>query len=113
MLDDIPKSAIDIISENIELYRVLFQMKRESQIEIKLSELMAKNIQLVLKENNEVDDIPFRYFHSYVSGAMISIIKLWVLDEDRIPEDQLLESIAKLSLDGPISILINGNKNVR
>ncbi len=38
---------------------------------------------------------------------MISIIKYWVLDEDRMPPDELVNHIFKIIFNGPLRLMAN------
>lgn len=102
-----PEQVITVILNNIELYEVLFNMKRESRIEYKLSELIAESLTMILQGSVNVNGIPFRYFHSYYVGAAISSIKFWVLDPDRISKESFLEYIFTLMLTGPVHQLMS------
>lgn len=101
-----PHKVIQLILNNIELYEVLFSMKRQSKIEQKLSETIAFNLTNVLSDQKDINNIPFRYFHSFMSGAMISTIKFWVLDPDKIPEDEFIRHFYTLLYTGPFQQLV-------
>lgn len=106
-----PKNIINIILNNIELYEVLFAMNRKSSLEDKLSETIELNLQQVLIDHKEINGMPFSYFHSYIAGAVISTIKFWVLDENRISGDQLAKNIYNMAFEGPYKQLINEIKH--
>ncbi|MEN1895647.1 TetR/AcrR family transcriptional regulator C-terminal domain-containing protein [Staphylococcus nepalensis] len=111
LLNNVPQHVIKIILNNIELYEVLFSMKRQSTIEEKLSETVAQNLITVLHNETNINGIPFRYFHSFVSGAMISTIKFWVLDSERISEDNLACHLYTLMHTGPLQQLVSELSN--
>ena len=50
---------------------------------------------------------PFRYFHGFVAGAMIATIKLWVLDDNRMPPEQFIAMIFKLQVEGALKQVHN------
>lgn len=111
LLKAIPENVMQLILNNIELYEVIFKMKRRSALEDKISEAIANNLKLVLGGKSEIDNIPFRYFHAYVAGSMVSIIKLWVLDENRIPVEQHIENMFKIVYNGPLTLILNEVQN--
>lgn len=106
LVENIPKNIMNTILNNIELYEVLFKMKRVSTLETKMADVIANNLKMVLGENDHISNIPFRYFHAYVSGAMINIIKLWVLDEQRISADELTKTIFDVAYHGPLKLIL-------
>lgn len=112
LLNDVPQNVIKLISNNIELYEVLFSMKRQSSIEEKLSETIAKNLMTALHKEKNINGIPFNYFHGFVAGAIISTLKLWVLDSNRISEDQLTDHLYILMRTGPLQQLISELSNI-
>ena len=60
--------------------------------------------------DNEIEGIPEMYFHSYVSGATISIIRYWV-DTNRISVDELVTHIFKIIYYGPLRIMAEQRYN--
>ena len=48
------------------------------------------------------------YFHSYVTGATISIIKYWVQDDSRISVNDLTKHIF-IIYNGPLRIMIQNH----
>lgn len=110
-LDDlfsvVPQNIVEIILKNIELYEVLFSMKRKSAIEDKLSDTIAQNLIIILKKERNINNIPYRYFHCFVSGAIISTFKFWVLDPNRIPKEELIRSLYLLMYKGPLGQLLD------
>lgn len=111
LLNNAPKKVIKIILNNIELYEVLFSMKRQSTIEDKLSETVAQNFITVLHKEKNINGIPFRYFHSFVSGAIISTIKFWVLDTNKTSEEDLVHNLNTLMHTGPFQQLVSEVSN--
>lgn len=105
-----PRNALAIIQENLDLYQTLFRMNRQSGFEEKLSELMARNIKIVTNNSSTVNGVPYDYFHKYVYGAMISVIKHWVLDENRIEDEEFLNHMINIMLNGPMTYLLNEYK---
>lgn len=106
LLQGVPESVIQLISNNIEIYQVLFSMKRLSLIEDKLSEMITRNLMTILQKKSNINNIPFRYFHIFISGAMISTIKFWVLDPNRVSEDELGNLLYTLMRTGPLKQLV-------
>lgn len=106
IMNNVPNSIIKIILNNIELYEVLFNLKRQSRLEEKLSDTITQNLVTVLNNKTTINNIPFRYFHSYVSGAMITTLKFWVLDAERIPEDEIMNHLYTLMRTGPLEHLV-------
>lgn len=49
------------------------------------------------------------YFHSYVTGATISIIKYWVQDDSRISVNDLTKHIFNIIYNGPLRIMIQNH----
>lgn len=106
IVDSIPYDVMKVVLDNIELYQVLFNMKRESLIEEKLSDTIVQNLSTVLHSEKNINGIPFRYFHTYVAGALISTIKFWVLDKDRVSKEELAQYLHLLVEQGPIKQLV-------
>lgn len=59
--------------------------------------------------DHEIDGIPEMYFHSYVTGATISIIKYWVQDDSRISVNDLTKHIFNIIYNGPLRIMIQNH----
>ncbi|KTT85786.1 hypothetical protein RSA37_11155 [Mammaliicoccus sciuri] len=106
MINSVPNSIIKIVLNNIELYEVLFNLKRQSKLEEKLSDMITQNLLTVLNNQTTINHIPFMYFHSYVSGAIITTLKYWVLDSERIPEDEIMQHLYTLMRTGPLEQLV-------
>ncbi|WP_154838445.1 TetR/AcrR family transcriptional regulator [Staphylococcus sp. Marseille-Q1834] len=93
------------IADNMDFYHTILQLDRKSKLEDKIYFLIKENMQKYISVNNEIDGIPEMYFHSYVAGATISIIKYWVQDEHRISVDELTQHIFKIVYNGPLRIM--------
>ncbi|PNZ52142.1 TetR/AcrR family transcriptional regulator [Staphylococcus intermedius NCTC 11048] len=98
---EIPKAMLNMISEDIERYQVLLSSGRNLEIEQKIGDMIALNLKSLLPNPNEIDGIPFRYFHAFVLGSMWSLMRTWVMDEARLPIDAQVENIYKLMYEGP------------
>ncbi|MTV21395.1 TetR/AcrR family transcriptional regulator [Staphylococcus delphini] len=98
---EIPKAMLTMISEDIERYQVLLSSGRNHEIEQKIGDMMALNLKNLLPNPDEIEGIPFRYFHAFVLGSMWSLMRIWVLDEERLPIDAQVENIYKLMYEGP------------
>ncbi|WP_353419409.1 TetR family transcriptional regulator [Staphylococcus delphini] len=98
---EIPKAMLTMISEDIERYQVLLSSGRNHEIEQKIGDMIALNIKSLLPNPDEIEGIPFRYFHAFVLGSMWSLMRTWVLDEERLPIDAQVENIYKLMYEGP------------
>ncbi|PCF33979.1 hypothetical protein B5C00_05970 [Staphylococcus delphini] len=98
---EIPKAMLTMISEDIERYQVLLSSGRNHEIEQKLGDMIALNLKSLLPNPDEIEGIPFRYFHAFVLGSMWSLMRTWVLDEERLPIDAQVENIYKLMYEGP------------
>ncbi|GAA6819365.1 TetR/AcrR family transcriptional regulator [Helicobacter pylori] len=106
IINSVPKNIIKIVLNNIELYEVLFNLKRQSKLEKKLADTIEQNLLTVLNNEPKINNIPFRYFHSFVSGAIISTLKFWVLDSERITEDEIMDHLYTLMRTGPLEQLV-------
>lgn len=93
------------IADNMDFYHTILQLDRKSKLEDKIYFLIKENMQKYISVNNEIDGIPEMYFHSYVAGATISIIKYWVQDEHRISVDELTQHMFKIVYNGPLRIM--------
>ncbi|EGQ3669298.1 TetR/AcrR family transcriptional regulator [Staphylococcus pseudintermedius] len=98
---EIPKAMLTMISEDIERYQVLLSSGRNHEIEQKIGDMIALNLKSLLPNPDEIEGIPFRYFHAFVLGSMWSLMRIWVLDEERLPIDAQVENIYKLMYEGP------------
>lgn len=98
---EIPKAMLTMISEDIERYQVLLSSGRNHEIEQKIGDMIALNLKSLLPKPDEIEGIPFRYFHAFVLGSMWSLMRIWVLDEERLPIDAQVENIYKLMYEGP------------
>ena len=70
---------------------------------------MKENMQKYISIDHEIDGIPEMYFHSYVTGATISIIKYWVQDDSRISVNDLTKHIFNIIYNGPLRIMIQNH----
>ncbi|MEB8127153.1 TetR/AcrR family transcriptional regulator [Staphylococcus succinus] len=104
--EDILKKVVTYLYDHIDFYKVIFSLERKSQIENKISDIMLNNMKKHVSKNNTIADIPLDYFHSYTAGAMISLIKHWVQDEQRMDPDTLVEHIFKIIFNGPLRLLV-------
>ena len=66
-------------------------------------------MQKYISIDHEIDGIPEMYFHSYVTGATISIIKYWVQDDSRISVNDLTKHIFNIIYNGPLRIMIQNH----
>lgn len=98
---EIPKAMLTMISEDIERYQVLLSSGRNHEIEQKIGDMIALNLKSLLPNPDKIEGIPFRYFHAFVLGSMWSLMRIWVLDEERLPIDAQVENIYKLMYEGP------------
>lgn len=98
---EIPKAMLTMISEDIERYQVILSSGRNHEIEQKIGDMIALNLKSLLPNPDEIEGIPFRYFHAFVLGSMWSLMRIWVLDEERLPIDAQVENIYKLMYEGP------------
>ena len=105
--NNILTKVLQHISDNMEFYHTIFQLERKSRLEEKIHSLMKENMQKYISINHEIDGIPEMYFHSYVSGATISIIKYWVQDDSRISVNDLTKHIFNIIYNGPLRIVIH------
>lgn len=98
---EIPKAMLTMISEDIERYQVLLSSGRNHEIEQKIEDMIELNLKHLLPHPDEIEGIPFRYFHAFVSGSMWSLMRRWIMDEQRLPIDEQVETIYKLMYEGP------------
>lgn len=108
-IDDFAKTiianVITHINENIEFYKVILTLERKSKIENQFSVFVRNNLEFLIDEGEDVFGIPEEYFLSYITGSMISMIKYWVNDEDRVSVDELVNYSAAIAGTGPLSIM--------
>lgn len=98
---EIPKAMLNMISEDIERYQVLLSRGRNHEIEQKIGDMIALNLKSLLPNPDQIEGIPFRYFHAFVLGSMWSLMRTWVMDDERLPIDAQVENIYKLMYEGP------------
>ncbi len=104
---NITKKMVTHISENLEFYQVILSLDKKSKIEEQLGDIVRGNVTQLVGDNETVLGIPINYYLSYVTGSMMSIIKYWVNDPNRVSVDELVEYIATIASTGPISIMKN------
>lgn len=104
-IENVLSKILQHIYDNLEFYHTILQLERKSRLEDKLSELIKENMQKYMNIESKIDGIPKMYFHSYVSGATMSIIKYWVLDTQRISVEDLTQHIYKIFYKGPLRIM--------
>ena len=103
--NEVIKKVIIHISENIEFYHAILNLDRTSKIEERITDMILSNINYLIGENNTVYGVPDDYYLRYVSGALMSIVKYWVHDENRVSIEELVQYIVTISTRGPLSIL--------
>lgn len=110
-IDKILHNILQHIFDNLEFYQTILQLERKSRLEEKLSHLIKENMLKYLHIDSEIDGIPKMYFHSYVSGATMSVIKYWVQDTKRISVEDLTQHIYKIVYKGPLKIMAEHRYN--
>src|SRR5699024_1522623 len=103
--NEVIKKVIINISENIEFYHAILNLDRTSKIEERITDMILSNINYLIGENNTVYGVPDDYYLRYVSGALMSMVKYWVHDENRVSIEELVQYIVTISTRGPLSIL--------
>ncbi len=93
------------ISENIEFYHAILNLDRTSKIEERITDMILSNINYLIGENNTVYGVPDDYYLRYVSGALMSMVKYWVHNENRVSIEELVQYIVTISTRGTLSIL--------
>ncbi|MEB6197409.1 TetR/AcrR family transcriptional regulator [Mammaliicoccus sciuri] len=99
------KNVITHIEQNMEFYQVILNLERKSQIEEQLADIVRSNIKHLIGNKDNVFGIPENYYLSYVIGSMMSMIKYWVSDENRVSVEELVNYISTISSTGPLSIM--------
>lgn len=108
--ETIMKNVITHIAENMDFYRVILTLDRRSKLEEKIRDIIKENLMDQADENNNIAGIPVEYFHSYVTGSMISVIKYWVQDDNRMDVDTLIKYVSRIVFNGPLR-LVAGSHN--
>ena len=103
--NEVIKKVMIHISENIEFYHAILNLDRTSKIEERFTDMILSNINYLIGENNTVYGVPDDYYLRYVSGALMSMVKYWVHDENRVSIEELVQYIVTISTRGPLSIL--------
>ncbi|MCY1029670.1 TetR/AcrR family transcriptional regulator, partial [Mammaliicoccus sciuri] len=99
------KNVIRHIEHNIEFYQIILNLERKSQIEEQLAEIVRSNLKHLIGEKDHVFGIPENYYLSYVIGSLMSMIKYWVSDENRVSVDELVNYFSTIASTGPLSIM--------
>ncbi|WP_436885124.1 TetR/AcrR family transcriptional regulator [Mammaliicoccus sciuri] len=99
------KNVITHIEHNIEFYQVILNLERKSQIEEQLADIVRSNIKHLMGNKDNVFGIPENYYLSYVVGSMMSMIKYWVSDENRVSVEELVNYVSTIASTGPLSIM--------
>ncbi|MBN4910800.1 MULTISPECIES: TetR/AcrR family transcriptional regulator [Mammaliicoccus] len=99
------KNVITHIEHNIEFYQVILNLERKSQIEEQLADIVRSNIKHLIGNKDNVFGIPENYYLSYVVGSMMSMIKYWVSDENRVSVEELVNYVSTIASTGPLSIM--------
>lgn len=99
------KNVITHIEHNIEFYQVILNLERKSQIEEQLADIVRSNLKHLIGEKDHVFGIPENYYLSYVIGSLMSMIKYWVSDENRVSVDELVNYVSTIASTGPLSIM--------
>ncbi|WP_305751960.1 TetR/AcrR family transcriptional regulator [Mammaliicoccus sciuri] len=99
------KNVITHIEHNIEFYQVILNLERKSQIEEQLADIVRSNIKHLIGDKDNVFGIPENYYLSYVVGSMMSMIKYWVSDENRVSVEELVSYVSTIASTGPLSIM--------
>ena len=110
-IDKVLRNIIQHVYDNLDFYNTILSLERKSRLEEKISDLIQYNMKNQISVDNEIEGIPEMYFHSYVSGATISIIRYWVLDSNRISVDELVTHIFKIIYYGPLRIMAEQRYN--
>lgn len=99
------KNVITHIEQNMEFYQVILNLERKSQIEEQLADIVRSNIKHLIGNKDNVFGIPENYYLSYVVGSMMSVIKYWVSDENRVSVEELVNYVSTIASTGPLSIM--------
>lgn len=99
------KNVITHIEYNMEFYQVILNLERKSQIEEQLADIVRSNIKHLIGNKDNVFGIPENYYLSYVVGSMMSMIKYWVSDENRVSVEELVNYVSTIASTGPLSIM--------
>ncbi|MCC2088721.1 TetR family transcriptional regulator C-terminal domain-containing protein [Mammaliicoccus sciuri] len=99
------KNVITHIEHNMEFYQVILNLERKTQIEEQLADIIRSNIKHLIGNKDNVFGIPENYYLSYVVGSMMSMIKYWVSDENRVSVEELVNYVSTIASTGPLSIM--------
>lgn len=84
---------------------MILNLERKSQIEEQLADIVRSNIKHLIGNKDNVFGIPENYYLSYVVGSMMSMIKYWVSDENRVSVEELVNYVSTIASTGPLSIM--------
>ncbi|UDI77406.1 TetR/AcrR family transcriptional regulator [Staphylococcus taiwanensis] len=104
-LRQIMEFLIAHIEDNIEFYRLMFKIGKESMLHEKLYGVLNNYLNSFANIEGEISGIPFSYFMSYVSGAGLSFLRHWVEDGNRIPKEDLIQYFYDIVNNGPATII--------
>lgn len=96
---------IEHIEKNRNFYYIAFRLGKASMIQEKLYMLIYNHLSIYKSTNDTIEDMPFSYYMSYVSGAGISLIKHWVQDSNPIPKDELILHFYNIMNSGTASMI--------
>lgn len=96
---------IEHIEKNRNFYYIAFRLGKASMIQEKLYMLIYNHLSIYKSTNDTIEDMPFSYYMSYVSGAGISLIKHWVQDSNPIPKDELIHHFYNIMNSGTASMI--------
>lgn len=105
MIHTLMSYLIHHVGDNMSFYHTMFQIGSASMLQEKLYQLLYNHLSNYTDRDGTIGDFPFSYFMSYVAGAGISLIRHWILDDDRISEDALIHHFLLIITEGPASYL--------
>ncbi|MCU5745277.1 TetR/AcrR family transcriptional regulator [Staphylococcus sp. SQ8-PEA] len=106
-------NILDYIADNIEFYRVIFNIGHTTRIEEKISQTMYENMDKHITQGDTIAGVPKSYFHSYVAGATISFIKHWVTEENPKSSDQVVEYLFRIVYNGPLRLMASEHSSTK
>lgn len=96
---------VEHIEKNRNFYYIVFNIVKASMIEEKLYMLIYNHLSIYKSTNNTIENMPFSYYMSYVSGAGISLIKHWVQDSDPISKKELIHHFYNIMNSGSAAMI--------
>lgn len=105
VVKNIMSHLIEHIDENIDFYKTMFELGKASMLQEKLYTLIYSHLSAYKNDDNQIGDMPFDYFMSYVSGAGISILKHWVQDDNRIDKREFVHHFYNIVTVGTVGIV--------